>query len=392
MTQELPHESIDSNHIYAARRRRAQRRLTQLRADEREAFLEDLAHEVTPEAISFLAALASGALIALGLRFDQIALIVAGILIAPRMIHIPGIALASISGSLKFFFRQLINLIIMAAAFMLPAALITQLVLGQPSQMVLATSQSGLNLIDFALLLAGAILITLHLVRKQEIDLMASIALVYEIMVPLEALTLAFIWGQTEQWQGALLVFAVHLCIAVAASLITLAVLGFRPLIGNRRSLIVAIGLMGLIGVLSTIGLGISIAAAVPTPTPTPTCTPTPTATATITPTATMTSTPTATLTPTPTRTLTPTATPTPPSGIIVRTGGMGVILRESPGGEPVGSLVEGARVAVLGGPEEADGHFWWLVRTELGSGEELEGWLLDDYVATMTPESSPAP
>ena len=61
----------------AARRRRARRMLTQLRADEREAFLEGLAQLVTPDVSFFLRALAAGLLIGFGFRLDQRALLVA---------------------------------------------------------------------------------------------------------------------------------------------------------------------------------------------------------------------------------------------------------------------------------------------------------------------------
>ncbi len=51
--------------------------LTQLRADEREAFLEELAHDVSPSIDLYLRALAAGVVIGLGFRVDQEALLVA---------------------------------------------------------------------------------------------------------------------------------------------------------------------------------------------------------------------------------------------------------------------------------------------------------------------------
>ncbi len=168
----------------------------------------------------------------------------------------------------------------------------------------------------------------------------------------------------------------------------TLIVLGFRPLTGSSTSLAGAIGMMGLIALLSAVGFGASVLAAVPTPTPTPTATPT--ATPTPTNTATPTATATASATPTPTRTPTPTATftPTPPSGIVLGTGGAGAFLRQSPGGASIGGLLEGAAFEVIGGPEEAGGDLWWQIRTADGT----TGWLLARYVATVTPTTSPTP
>ena len=57
--------------VSKARRRRAGRRLSQLQADEREAFLDVLAAAVTPGAGYFLLALLSGGLIGLGFRLEQ---------------------------------------------------------------------------------------------------------------------------------------------------------------------------------------------------------------------------------------------------------------------------------------------------------------------------------
>ncbi len=91
-----PTESLnDPENFPRARRRRARRMLTQLRADEREAFLEDLAHQVSPNVDIFLYALAGGVLIGLGFRFDQRALLFAGLLLAPSMAAPRGSALAS---------------------------------------------------------------------------------------------------------------------------------------------------------------------------------------------------------------------------------------------------------------------------------------------------------
>src|SRR3972149_4871453 len=60
------------------RRRRANRMLTQMRADEREAYLEELAHQVSPGIDLYLFAGAAGLFIGLALRFDPLALLVAG--------------------------------------------------------------------------------------------------------------------------------------------------------------------------------------------------------------------------------------------------------------------------------------------------------------------------
>ena len=66
----------------------AGRMLTQMRADEREVYLEDLAHQVSPGIDMYLFAALAGLLIGVGFRFDQLALLIAAVLAAPP--HRPG--------------------------------------------------------------------------------------------------------------------------------------------------------------------------------------------------------------------------------------------------------------------------------------------------------------
>jgi hypothetical protein len=187
-------------------------------------------------------------------------------------------------------------------------------------------------------------------------------------------------------WRGALLTFGLHLTWAILAGMGTLVVLGFRPLVGGGRSLPVAVVLIGVMGLLSAIGLGASVVAAAPTPTPTPTATPTATATGTSTITPTATRTATATRTPTPTATETGTATPLPPRAIVFGGGDAGVILRDAPNGNLVAGVFHGMDLEVIGGPQSEGEQVWWQVRTSTGQ----EGWMLGTYMATVTPTPTP--
>jgi uncharacterized hydrophobic protein (TIGR00271 family) len=104
------------------------------------------------------------------------------------------------------------------------------------------------------------------------------------------------------------------------------------------------------------------------TPTRTSTRTPAPTLTPTLTETATPTETMTAspTFTPTETPTPTPTATPTPRLANIANTGGVGVALRDQPGGTILGFLPEGALVQILYRRETMANVEWIEVRDAL--------------------------
>jgi hypothetical protein len=362
--------------------------LTQLQADEREVFLEELAHLVTPGVELFLLSLLAGLVLGAGFRLDQISLLFIGVLIVPRLGPVLGMALAAVSGSLTFFFRMLASLLI---AFILLAATagVTAWV-AQPSSdaLLLAHGYTRLNLIDFAIVLAATAFMAYRLAREEQLLSLASAALAYELALPISVAAIGLLFGDPELWQGALLRFGLHLTWAVVVAIVVFAVLGFRPLTGSSHSLAIAIVLMGLVGLLSTVGLGASVVASLPTPTPTPTATPTPSATPTASKTPTITATPTGTPTSTRTPTATPTTTSTPPSGVVIRTGGIGAIVRETPGpvGVHVGYLQEGNIILVLSGPLDLDGDVWWLVRFTDDEGLTKEGWLLGELLATITP------
>jgi hypothetical protein len=393
MTIESNRSPGDPEQQSPARRRRARRMLTQLRADEREEFLEGLGHRVTPGLDLFLWAAGSGLLIGLGYRFDQPALLIGGALLAPRMSPIAGLSLAAVSGSTRFFLRLTAALALAMVLACAVSGAVGGLGISANANLLLAFGHVKLNLVDFALLLVGAVAVAVSMARTGEISALGSAAVAYEVLLPLGAFGVGLVRGETELIEGGLLTFGMHLTWAVAVGLATLALQGFRPLTGSGHSLAAAIGLMGLVGVLGAYGLGASVLAVMPTPTPTPTATPTITPTPTATATRTATPTPTATPTKTPTSTPTATATATPPRGIVIRTGGRGAILREvpSPGGASVGFLAEGDPLEVIGGPEQVGAQIWWKVRAVSGS-QITTGWLLGDLLGTVTPTSAPTP
>ncbi|MFQ5921655.1 MAG: DUF389 domain-containing protein [Anaerolineales bacterium] len=368
-----------------ARLRRARRRISQLQATEREAYLDRLANAVTPGPGFFLFALICGALIGLGFRYDQRALLLAGALLAPRLGPVVGLSLAAVSGSLRFFLRMLVALALGVLLVAVAAGLAFGLALEPDTSSLLPYEHTKLNLVDFGLLLTGAVIMAIVLARSERVAGVASVAVAYELFLPLGAATVGFLLDEPELIEGATLTFVLHLTWAVAVGLFTMVLMGFRPLTGSGRSLAAAIVMMGLLGVVSALGFGTSVLAALPTPTPTPTLTPTATATATATDTPTVTPTSTATPTATSTATNTPTLTPTPPLAIVLGTNFQGAILRDTPDGAPLDFVAEREPLLVIGGPEQSAGQLWWLVRKEDGA----EGWLLGDFLATVTPTGS---
>ena len=114
-----------------------------------------------------------------------------------------------------------------------------------------------------------------------------------------------------------------------------------------------------------------------------PTLTPTPTPGPSLTPSTTPTPTPTNTLipseTPTPTQTATPTATSTatPVTAYIANTGGVGVVLRDKPGGAITSFLPENAPVEILYQREQVGSILWIEVRDLVGH----TGWVNAIYL-----------
>jgi hypothetical protein len=108
-----------------------------------------------------------------------------------------------------------------------------------------------------------------------------------------------------------------------------------------------------------------------PTTTPTATHTVVPTLTPTLSPTPTNTST--ATLTPTPTSTL----TPTPVLAYIANTGGLGIFLRQDPGGKVIGALPEGSAIEILYQRKLLNGIEWIEIRDLFGR----TGWIPVDFL-----------
>ena len=105
----------DPENLPPARKRRAKRLLAPIDSDERAAFLAELAYRLSPSFDFFLFSLASSAVLAIGIMLDEPALLLLGALIAPMMVPVVGLALATIIGSFRFFFRSLAALLVGSA-------------------------------------------------------------------------------------------------------------------------------------------------------------------------------------------------------------------------------------------------------------------------------------
>jgi len=389
------HHPDDPDNLPPARRRRAHRLLAPLDADERATFLDELGRRASPSFDFFFLSLLSGVVLSLGLAMDTPSLLVLGAVIAPFMAPTVGISLGTVIGSVRYFLRSLGGLLLgcllvllvgWAIGYFLPGRLPYVL-----SQVYLFAQISWAN---FLVLAIGTILTTVAMVRSHKIfDWLPvsapSVALAYELYLPLAAAGFGLGSGVTHLWPDGLVVFAVHLAWSALLGALTFAIMGFRPLTLFGYTLggvVVALSVILLIGMISA---GAVMGARVALPTPIPSPTPSLTATLTETPTPippTTTLTPTATLTPTLSPTITPSPTATPILAIVRTDLPAGARIRAEPGGETIALLANNELVILLPETTEVEDVAWVRVITSRGE----QGWIVRSLVVRVT--ATPAP
>jgi hypothetical protein len=352
----------EPDRITRARERWARRHLEDVRLDERDVFLTELFEKLPTGLEPLLSALLSGLLLGAGFRFEQPVLLLAAVLLAPRMTSIFGIALGAIAGEIRGFFQMLFNLALLIVVVVITAGVIGGIGDPSPNQGVFIEQYSSFNWLGFLILVAASAISMLIFVRQGEFAVLPDIAVAYNILLPLGAFSIGLMRVENDLWFAGLLGFGLQVSWAVTTSVVVLVVLGFRPQTKTAGSFLISLP------------KPTSLSTLVPTSTTTSTPTEIPTLTATveIAPSD----------TPTITPTLTPSITPTPAISIVLGTGGFGVILRETPNGEPIRGLFEGIRLEVIGGPIQIAEDRWVQVRTPQGE----EGWVLLNFLATVTP------
>jgi hypothetical protein len=387
-SEPLPPE--DKKSIPPARRRRKGRMILPVGQSERAAFLEELAHRVTPSFDFFVFALLSGMVLGVALLLDSPALYLLAALMAPFMAPVIGCGLASIVGSFRFFMRALggigigsLLVFICGAVAGWAAHLWPKLVLQQ------AVFHARFSWPDFVVLTLGAGLTTYLLVRApQSRPLVTSVGLAYEIFLPIGTAGFGLVSGLPGLWPDGLVVFIVHLAWSALIGAMVLALIGLRPLnlfgytIGSSLALVSIVAVIAISGV----GTAMFVKVAVPSPIPTTTHTVTPTRTSTFTVVPpTLTNTPTRTLVPTLTPTITLSPVPTPVWAKINagQTGG-GAFIRSDPSftAKVVKSLLNGNLVQVLPEAVQAEGSTWVHVKTSDG----ITGWIVRGLLVTATP------
>lgn len=385
-----PLSSDESRQLPPGRRRHRRRLLLPSTPDAKAAFAAELARRVTPSGDFYLFSALASVLLGCALIFDSPALFILAALIAPFLGPVMGLALASVAGSNRFFGQALGGMSIAAAIIFALGAAAGGLQHFLPAS---AHMQAPLHTVftipDTILLTIGAALATYLIVRlPEQRPLVASVALAYELYLPLGTAGYGLTAGLPGLFPEGLMVFVVHLAWAVLVSTVTLAVLGLRPFTLLGYTVASSLGLIILVALIAFSGFGAALTAnfALPPthtlPPPTPTVTTTPTLTGTPAP---PTSTPTKTLIPTRTATGTLTPVPTPVwARVYVRESNGAVVRAEPDFNSPiVTSLNNGSLVIVLPDTATFSGVLWAHIRME----DNREGWIVQNFLQTATPK-----
>ncbi|RPI33979.1 MAG: DUF389 domain-containing protein, partial [Chloroflexota bacterium] len=381
----------DPDHLPPARRRRARRLLAPLDADERASFLETLARRTSPTVDFFFFSLLSGVVTSFGLLVDAPAILLFGALLAPSISPLIGVSFGAVIGSVRFFARSLVGLLL-GSVLVLAAGMLAGFVSRYwlPGELLQAHLHAQLSWPNFLVLSLAAILTTTSLVNSDRGHILPGVALAYELYVPLALAGFGLTSGVPHLWPDGLVVFAFHLALAALLGAFILAIHGFRPLTLFGYTVGAAVTLFGVIFMIGLGGAGAVFGAQFALPTPIPSATPTltpipPTATVTLTPVP-PTETPTATWTLTPTLTPTRTVPPTPTpvyAFVHAQTGG-GAVLRSEPGfdGRIIQTYLNETLVQILPESVEGDGGIWVHI---IVVSDGNEGWMLQNLLLVAT-------
>lgn len=400
-TDQFPDDPED---LSPARRRRADRGLIPEDLIDIGDDIENLAHKTIPSFDFFLFSLLTAAIITASILADSPVLLVLGALTAPVMSPFLGISLGTATGSVKFFSQRLAGSLV-AGGFVFLVGILggyaTFVLKTPPIQFLIYNARVSWT--HLVLLIAGTIFSVVSLKKQGQTPVLPSVAIAYELYVPLAIAGFGFGSGQPHLWPDGLVLFGIHLAVLAITGAIVFMLLGIKPLrfigytLGSLIAILSIVGVIGLSSAGAVVGGKIAMPTQIPTaadtatpepPTYTPTETPIP-PTPTVSPTV-----PTATATPLPTATSTETPQPTPfYAEIAVSKEFAGAYIRKEPSldSQILTSLVNGSVIEILNPSPSFDeqGRNWLNIRFVNEDGLEEDGWIIENLLLISTP--SPA-
>ncbi len=395
-----PTPDFETSHIDAERRRRRRRLLVPTGKTERAAYLNDIAKRLNPSLDFFIFSFLAGLVLGAAILFDNPAIYILAALLAPFMAPVVALGFSTSVGSVRFFFQSLASLVLGSALVFFAGMLsgwVSRLFVNPTAQQ--AFFHTRFTVPDFILLTIGAALAIYLTVRApKQRSLVASVALAYEIYLPIGVAGFGLTSKVSGLFPQALKVAGVHLFWVILVGAVVLLFLKLKPFTFFGYLLTAALVGTGVYALVVTSALGSAVqrqiepfATRTPKPTQqdtglvylsTDTPTPTPTLEIVISPSSTVT--PTIALIPTNTPTVTITPKPTPVWAQVFTDIANGVRVRKDPGfnGEIIAYLLNNQIVQVLEDTQNVDGNIWSHVILEDGR----EGWVVRNLLITATP------
>lgn len=367
---------------------------------ERALYLNEIAKRLNPNLDFFLFTFLSGLVLAVAILLDNPAIYILAALLAPFMAPVVALGFSASVGSMRFFLQSLGSLLLGSAIVFVCGMLsgwVSRLFIDITTQQ--AHYHTIFSIPDFILLTIGAALAIYLTVRvPKQRSLVASVALAYEIYLPIGVAGFGLTSKVAELFPQALKVAGVHLFWVLLVGTIVLIALKLRPFTFFGYLLTAALIGAGVYALVVTSALGSAIEKQIlpfVTRTPvtvttsaneikftTPTETPKPSSGVTATPMSL--TTPTNSLPPTRTPTVTITPKPTPVWAKVYSAVYNGVIVRKAPGlgSTQLTSLLNNAIVEVLPDSQIVDSIVWAHILLEDGR----DGWIVRNLLVTATP------
>lgn len=389
---EEPAASENTSRINESRRRRTRRLIVPSGRTERSLYVNEIAKRLVPGLDFYLFSALCGLVLGAAILFDHPAIYILAALLAPFMAPLVGLGFSTAVGSVKFFVQSLGSLAIGSAFVFIGGIISGWISKAMPGfEAGQAHFHTSFSIPHLILLLVGTIMAIYLTVRvPKQRSLVASVALAYEVYVPIGVAGFGLTSGMHELLGGAFKLAGINILLVIMIGTIMLAFMRLRPftLFGY---LLTAILLGGAAYALFISGaMKNSLPPETTKTTSVATLQDTETIQAMVTetpkpPTATIpipvNATPTNTLVPT--RTPTVTNTPKPVEVWATVNIEVGVYVRTSPCKDLVKCPKNGAAVAyqtpvlVVSGPVYNDGVQWMLVHLDDGR----EGWVDQSYL-----------
>jgi uncharacterized hydrophobic protein (TIGR00271 family) len=204
--------------------------------------LEQLSQASSPDFDFYLMVFLSTIIATFGLITNSTAVVIGAMLVAPLMSPILGLSLASVAGEQRMFQRALVALIwgiLLAIGLSALTSWVAQVlpfdVLQVLPQEVLSRTRP--TPFDLGIALAGGAAAAYALAEPQLSAALPGVAIATALVPPLCTIGIGLSLKEPSVWLGALILFVTNLVTISFAGIIVFALLGFRPVRAQEKSL-----------------------------------------------------------------------------------------------------------------------------------------------------------